>query len=185
MLANTARNVHANVPPDAPVRILGYDWTQPTTPLLDELASLEAGRARGAGGWDAAGREGAGRPSFELIFMSDLLYELEHQALLHVAKGCLSRSRHAQVLVSFQPHDPVQFPKQMNFFALATCPPFSFHVEHLRTAPARRMFDAPSAEPSAPAVDDAEPANAHLREQAFLYALTLRAPLSESPLSPP
>mmetsp|Transcript_55425 Transcript_55425/g.120762 ORF Transcript_55425/g.120762 Transcript_55425/m.120762 type:complete len:374 (-) Transcript_55425:138-1259(-) len=77
---------------------------------------------------------------FDVILMSDLLYELDHERLLLVADTCLALDPAAQVLLSFQPHDAVHLRKQLAFFDLARSSRFRFSVHKLRTVPAPKMF---------------------------------------------
>ena len=76
MLANMEQNVRTNVPDGSQqrIRVLGFDWAQPVAPLLEGLAGLE----------DAQSRDAAAPARYDLLLMSDLLYELEHEALLRV-----------------------------------------------------------------------------------------------------
>jgi predicted nicotinamide N-methyase len=110
MLENTAHNLDVNLPGPLRrrVRACGYDWSRPASRLLDELRALEASAARGAAGAPAAapaapaaGEEEEGPSNsaarFDVVLMSDLLYELEHEALLAAAAACLRAQPGAQV----------------------------------------------------------------------------------------
>ena len=113
MLANTAANLNANLAPEMHemhqrVMVVGYDWNTPPHPLLGALDAIVSGGARAAPcgvrvldlaldlGFDR-GAEAHILPEqprrFDLILMSDLLYECEHEALLRAIVCCLSRSR--------------------------------------------------------------------------------------------
>ena len=74
------------------------------------------------------------------------------------------------MLVSFQPHDPGNYPKQLEFFALASSAQFGFNVRLRRQIDAPRMFPPSSAELSGGAPPGG--ARAWMRQQAFLYELT-------------
>jgi nicotinamide N-methyltransferase len=132
MLRNTQANLEANLPTRAlgRCRTVGHAWGGDCVPLLCALRELTASGPR------------SGEDGFDLIVLSDLLYELEHEALLRTCATCLSSSAHAQVLVAFQPHDPIQLHKQLHFFALARQPPYSLCARRLFCIRAPPMFDA-------------------------------------------
>jgi len=61
---------------------------------------------------------------FDVIIMSDLLYELDHEELLSTCQQCLREN--GQVYVSFQLHDASQARRNLAFFDMASCPPYHF-----------------------------------------------------------
>jgi len=150
MLDNTAANLDANLPPRlrSRCRVVGHAWGRGSAELLSArreiLVLLEAEREPSlqcakADLWSAGGD---GRvEGFEMIVLSDLLYELEHHALLTSCVACLAPTPDAQVLVAFQPHDPVNLHRQRAFFELAQGPPFHLAcVERISCTQAPRMF---------------------------------------------
>ena len=144
MLGNVERNLNANLPPLVRRRVqaCGYNWSHPATALLDALrtprGAIDEPAAPASGGEGAAVAEAPGR-LFDVVLMSDLLYELEHEALLSAAAMCLGAQPHARVLLTFQPHDPVQLSRQLRFFEIA--PRYGLFPRLLRTEVAPKMFD--------------------------------------------
>jgi predicted nicotinamide N-methyase len=90
---NTEANLRVDLPArvTARCRVLGHAWGGECAPLLAALREL---------------RSEAGFGGFDLLTFSDLLYELEHGALLRTCDVCLSPEPCARLLVAFQPHDP-------------------------------------------------------------------------------
>ena len=72
---------------------------------------------------------GSNDAKFDCVIMSDLLYELEHQLLLHSCCSCLAPTGVAWV--SFQLHDATvaQAAMQMEFFEAAKAAPWNLCVE--------------------------------------------------------
>jgi nicotinamide N-methyltransferase len=138
MLRNTQANLDANLPARlrGRCRAVGHAWGADCAPLLSARRELTSSGEAGADG-------------FDLVVLSDLLYELEHEALLRSCAACLSRAPRACVLVAFQPHDLVQLGRQLRFFALASQPPYSLHARRLRCIHAPPMFHAGAAADSA------------------------------------
>lgn len=130
MLRNTEANLRANLPAAAAARCrtVGHAWGRDCAPVLAALCEL-----------------GGGRAGFDLVVLSDLLYELEHEALLRSCAACLSARPCARLLVAFQPHDPVNLHRQLRFFALAAQPPFELQARRLLCLRAPAMFDAADA----------------------------------------
>lgn len=125
MLRNTEANLRANLPPQAAARCrtVGHAWGRDCEPVL------------------AALRELGGNGGFDLVILSDLLYELEHAALLRTCTACLSARPSSRLLVVFQPHDPVNLQRQLAFFALAAQPPFELESRRLLCLKAPPMFE--------------------------------------------
>lgn len=298
MLSNTRLNLEANVPADlAPrVHVRAHDWAWPPHRLRRALAESLTGRgaasapsagvgAGGVGPW--AGERALGAGGFDLILLSDVLYELDHEALLLLIDECLagdggadaigteagaagadagwqarareqdpmpwsgalpaekrpepaqkrpepaerrpewpagaeyrpgrgvggacvggcgrlgcscadgdgdvqggggsSPSRHPlrppsgearlptpHVLLSFQPHDPVQLPKQLRFFQMARTHPFHLRVTPLAAARAPKMFPRPDG------MSDAEDEQSR---RVYLFGLS-RVPAAQRGLQP-
>jgi hypothetical protein len=94
------------------VVVEGYKWGSDAGPLL---AHTPGGRG------------------FDLLVLSDLLYELEHDELVTVCHQTLRPG--GQVYVSFQLHDPCQRERNLAFFDVAGRAPYNFtHREVLRSA---------------------------------------------------
>ena len=136
MLENTRFNLAANLPPPLACRasVCGYNWARPARNLLSELGRLRRGGAAAAEADQAAGPAAAAaaaeaeRDCFDVVLMSDLLYECEHEALLSAAAICLggaaggaasgvARAPGGRVLLTFQPHDPIQLARQLRCHA--------------------------------------------------------------------
>lgn len=113
MLRNTRANLEGSLPEAAlrRTRVVGHAWGADASPLLGALADLLEPSPH-------AGSSGAAS-GFELILLSDLLYELEHEALLRSCVACLASRPHARVVAAFQPHDPIQLQRQLGFFTAA------------------------------------------------------------------
>mmetsp|Transcript_11484 Transcript_11484/g.34046 ORF Transcript_11484/g.34046 Transcript_11484/m.34046 type:complete len:378 (+) Transcript_11484:55-1188(+) len=162
MLKNTHANLDRNLAPEerARTRVAGLLWGRDPQGALDALEEVvsQGSSPSGAefGGLCAFGcgsgdpheagakvREEAGAraQAFDLILLSDLLYELEHQALLRTCDACLAHSPQAEILVAFQPHDPVNLGRQRDFFTMAEQPPFSFVAERMLCLRAPAMFE--------------------------------------------
>ena len=107
MLENMRHNLAANLPSEAVrqrTRVVGYDWNRSPAPLLDTLSELlppalpapplkEAPTdARGA----AAAAAASPSSRFELILLSDLLYECEHESILRAVSACLGTAGRAE-----------------------------------------------------------------------------------------
>ena len=133
MLRNTEANLHANLPVRAAARcrVVGHAWGRECMGVLAALRELRA-----------ASCHGVGVDGFELIILSDLLYELEHEALLRTCNACLSHAPDARVLVAFQPHDPQNLRRQIAFFATAALPAYAMESRRLLCLAAPPMFDA-------------------------------------------
>ena len=176
MLANTAANLNANLAPEMHQRVMvvGYDWNTPPHPLLGALDAIVSGGARAAPcavrvldlafdlGFDR-GAEAHILPEqprrFDLILMSDLLYECEHEALLRAIVCCLSRSRpvgavpgtepravpggasphEPRVLLTYQVHDRCQAARQGAFFTMV--PAHGLVATKLRSVDVGRQFE--------------------------------------------
>ena len=168
MLENMRRNLNANLSPQQlrRARVCGYNWSRPPELLLSELHALQhdadgaaaddgshaafavgtaaAGGAARATATTAAAPTTKASPrrastSFDVVLMSDLLYECEHEALLEAAAACLGVQPDARVLLTFQPHDPVQLGRQLRFFEIA--PDHGFVPTLLSAENAPKMFD--------------------------------------------
>ena len=148
MLANMRSNLDANLTSAqrSRTRVVGYDWNAPPSALLDTLATV---RATTPPTGDAAGT-GDGR--FDLILLADLLYECEHEPILHAVAACLARRENGgggsdddprapypRALLTFQVHDRCQLGRQTAFFDLA--PGFGLAVRKLDSVTVGRQFD--------------------------------------------
>ena len=110
MIANTEYNVRANLGMTAAKRcttVIGHVWGSSTDKLMVDGVK------------------------FDCVLMSDLLYELEHQLLLHSCCSCLAPTGVAWV--AFQLHDatPNQATKQLAFFKAATAESWNLCVEKM------------------------------------------------------
>eukprot|EP00967_Tisochrysis_lutea_P119635 scaffold195516_cov37-Tisochrysis_lutea.AAC.1 len=192
MLQNTRKNVAQNVPPDFAWRVAvhGHDWAWPPMQLrtmLDAMlresspASPNSPKTTGL-----ASTKDHAHIGFDLILLSDVMYELDHEALLKLISVCLvtagrsttstARERKTldercgmpppQVLLSFQPHDPVQLPRQLRFFELARGSPYYFDVSPLWATRAPKMF---------PRVDDMSEADDEQSQRVYLFSITRAA----------
>ena len=134
MLQNMRANLTANLPPEQRRRavVVGYDWNHSARSLMSALSGLHDARH---GGGDGGGAEG-----FNLVLLSDLLYECEHEAILRaVASSLAAAPEDARALLTFQVHDLCQLPKQVAFFQLAA--DFGLAVKRLSTVTVGRQFE--------------------------------------------
>ena len=163
MLQNMRANLTANLPPEQRRRavVVGYDWNHSARSLMSALSGLHDARH---GGGDGGGAEG-----FNLVLLSDLLYECEHEAILRaVASSLAAAPGDARALLTFQVHDLCQLPKQVAFFQLAA--DFGLAVKRLSTVTVGRQFEdeagdevEESTESSAQRADDEEDVTAQVQ----------------------
>ena len=113
--------------------VIGYDWNASPSIVLDALASLLTPQKQRAAG------DGGDAPRFDVVLLSDLLYECEHEPILTAIAACLEESKSARALLTFQVHDRCQLPKQMAFFELA--PSFGLATRKLETVTVGRQFE--------------------------------------------
>jgi hypothetical protein len=221
MLANTAANLNANLAPEMHQRVMvvGYDWNTPPHPLLGALDAIVSGGARAAPcavrvldlaldlGFDR-GAEAHILPEqprrFDLILMSDLLYECEHEALLRAIVCCLSRSRpvgavpgaepravsggasphEPRVLLTYQVHDRCQAARQGAFFTLV--PAHGLVATKLRSVDVGRQFEDKEEEAAeeAEAVEGVDDEQDDITRQVQLWELTWAPPGAPTAPSP-
>ena len=136
---------------------------------------------------------------FDLLLMSDLLYECEHEALLRAIVCCLSRSRpvgavaravlggasphEPRVLLTYQVHDRCQAARQGAFFTLV--PAHGLVATKLRSVDVGRQFEEEAeAEEAIEGVDDEQ---ADITRQVQLWELTWAPTLAPTgaPTAPP
>lgn len=142
MIQNIATNLVANLPQPMCTRTvaLGFNWRHSPQPLFDALEALLAKEHRGSGSRTASSAEGP----FDLILLSDLLYECEHEEILRVVAACLSREKLAGsprpcALLTYQLHDECQSARQAAFFDMA--PRFGLVASRLHTVAAPKQFE--------------------------------------------
>ena len=134
MLQNMRANLTANLPPEQRRRavVVGYDWNHSARSLVSTLSGLQNSRR---GGGDVGGAEG-----FNLVLLSDLLYECEHALILRaVASSLAAAPEDARALLTFQVHDVCQLPKHVAFFKMAA--DFGLAVKLISTEMAHRQFE--------------------------------------------
>ena len=174
MLSNMRANLRGNVTPDMQARalVVGYNWRHPPQQLLGALEQVErrgkqqagplggiegGGGRRGNGGTSTSSGEGISS-GFELILLSDLLYECEHEPILKAVSACLLPGPSAaaaetvadaggtdalhlypRALVTYQCHDRIQAHRQAEFFQLAA--QYGLTATRLMTVEAPVQFD--------------------------------------------
>ena len=157
MLKNMETNLSANLLPQQYrcATVIGYDWNKPPQALLAALASLQGGNG------------------FDLILLSDLLYECEHEPILRAVAATLSTATpsaeptdHAtttttqpasitpcpRALLTYQVHDECQQTRQAAFFDLA--PRFGLSATRLLMVDVGKQFEEAEAEPEGAVEED-------------------------------
>ena len=179
MLQNMIANLDANLTEAqrSHAEVVGYNWNKPPSVLLQALARLDARSAEvnASSSRSSAGDGGAQPPGFDLILLSDLLYECEHEPILRAVAACLAADPppregitpdhpsakaggelgsggRPRALLTFQVHDRCQLPRQVAFFELA--PNFGLMPTRLAMVNVGRQFDDEDAEDEEDAEDD-------------------------------
>lgn len=96
---------------------LGYIWGNPTNEIIDTLKEKTSNTSN----------------TFDIIILSDVIFNhSEHLKLLKTCKELLTPNT-GKVLVTFSPHRPKLFDKDMEFFETASKDPFNFtpHFQNL------------------------------------------------------
>lgn len=134
LIENIHQNLQANLPDGSRFSAIGHQWGKPVSPIL----------------------EANGGEPYDLILMADVVFNhTEQRSLLKSCVSCLAPGGVA--FVSFSPHRPHLYEKDMRFFEIAR-EEFSLEVAQLPSLRRQVMFEM-------------DPGDAELRATVFCFLL--------------